>query len=82
MNESARGEIVALPNGSKIYPYSTTERIIRKMFGSTVGQNAANNVVNVNVDARGSNMTNQERYRLRKEIVKDILDALDNTVPA
>lgn len=83
MNENGRGEIVALPQGSKIYPYSTTEKIIRKMIGaSNIGRAGSNNVVNVNIDARGSNMTKQDQYRMRKEIVKDILDALDNTVPA
>ena len=83
MNENGRGEIVALPQGAKIYPYSTTEKIIRKMIGaSNIGRTGSNNVVNVNIDARGSNMSRQDQYRMRKEIVKDILSALDNTVPA
>lgn len=82
MNENGRGEIVALPRGSRIYPYATTKRIIEKMVTNSVGRGSTSNVFNVNVDARGSNMSKEQVYRLRKEIVKDIVDAFDNTVPA
>ena len=82
MNENARGEIVQLPGGSKIYPYSTTERILKKMAGRTLGGSTHNNVFNVSIDARGSNLSKQEVRRLKNEIVNSIVEAFDNTVPA
>ena len=100
MNENARGEIVQLPRGSKIYPYSTTQKIIRDMIGKTdIGQKpqgraiaealarpvnnvSNNNVFNVSIDARGSNLSKQEVRRLKNEIVNSIVEAFDNTVPA
>lgn len=100
MNENARGEIVQLPRGSKIYPYSTTQKIIRDMIGKTdtgqkpqgraiaealarpVNNVSNNNVFNVSIDARGSNLSKQEVRRLKNEIVNSIVEAFDNTVPA
>lgn len=100
MNENARGEIVQLPRGSKIYPYSTTQKIIRDMIGKTdtgqkpqgraiaealarpVNSVSNNNVFNVSIDARGSNLSKQEVRRLKNEIVNSIVEAFDNTVPA
>ena len=100
MNENARGEIVQLPRGSKIYPYSTTQKIIRDMVGKTdtgqkpqgraiaealarpVNSVSNNNVFNVSIDARGSNLSKQEVRRLKNEIVNSIVEAFDNTVPA
>ena len=100
MNENARGEIVQLPRGSKIYPYSTTQKIIRDMIGKTdtgqkpqgraiaealarpVNSVSHNNVFNVSIDARGSNLSKQEVRRLKNEIVNSIVEAFDNTVPA
>ena len=100
MNENARGEIVQLPRGSKIYPYSTTQKIIRDMVGKTdtgqkpqgraiaealarpVNNVSNNNVFNVSIDARGSNLSKQEVRRLKNEIVNSIVEAFDNTVPA
>lgn len=79
MNENAQGEIVQLPTGSRIYPYQTTRRMIAKELK---GAKSSNNVFNVNVDARGSNLTDRQLYALRKGIIKDIKDAFDNAVPA
>ena len=79
MNENAQGEIVQLPTGSRIYPYQTTRRMIAKELK---GARSSNNVFNVNVDARGSNLTDRQLYALRKGIIKDIKDAFDNAVPA
>lgn len=83
MNENARGEIVALPNGSRIYPYSTTERIIKNMVGSSVfGKGGNSYAFNVNIDARGSNLSKNDVRKLKREIINDIVEAFDNTVPA
>ena len=79
MNKNAQGEIVQLPTGSRIYPYQTTRRMIAKELK---GAKSSNNVFNVNVDARGSNLTDRQLYALRKGIIKDIKDAFDNAVPA
>lgn len=81
INENNRGEIVQLPSGSKIYPYQTTQKMLRKALNKSSGT-TNNNIFNVNIDARGSNLTNSQVYRLKKEIVNDIVEALDNTVPA
>lgn len=83
MNENTRGEIVALPNGSRIYPYSTTERIIKNMVGSSVfGKGGNSYAFNVNIDARGSNLSKNDVRKLKREIINDIVEAFDNTVPA
>lgn len=81
INENNKGEIVQLPSGSKIYPYQTTQKMLRKALNKSRGT-TNNNIFNVNIDARGSNLTNSQVYRLKKEIVNDIVDAFDNTVTA
>lgn len=81
INENMKGELVRLPNGSRIYPYETTRKLLEKELKASTGK-TANNTVTVNIDARGSNMTRQDQYRMKKEIVRDLLDALDNAVPA
>lgn len=81
INENNKGEIVQLPSGSKIYPYQTTQKMLRKALNKSSGT-TNNNIFNVNIDARGSNLTNSQVYRIKKEIVNDIVEALDNTVPA
>ena len=81
INENMKGELVRLPNGSRIYPYELTRRMLAKELKGLRGQQNSN-VVTVNIDARGSTMSKQDQYRMRKQIVRDLLDALDNTVPA
>lgn len=80
MNENGRGEIVSLPNGSKIYPYSTTKKIIEKMAGGSLRSNTSN-VFNINIDARNSNLSKQDIRKIKREIVNEIVEAIDN-VPA
>ena len=79
MNENMKGEIVKLPNGSKIYPHETTKRMLKNELKSG---NTSNSVYNISIDARGSNLSKSDQYRLRKEIVRDLVDALGNVVPA
>lgn len=81
INENMKGELIRLPNGSRIYPYELTRRMLAKELKGSKGP-TNNNVINVNIDARGSTMSKQDQYRMRKQIVRDLLDALDNTVPA
>lgn len=81
INENMKGELIRLPNGSRIYPYETTRRLLQNELRRN-GGSTTNNVIHVNIDARGSTLTKQEQYRLRKEIVRDLIDAFDNTVPA
>lgn len=81
INENMKGELIRLPNGSRIYPYETTRRLLQNELRRNSGS-TTNNVIHVNIDARGSTLTKQEQYRLRKEIVRDLIDAFDNTVPA
>lgn len=81
INENMKGELIRLPNGSRIYPYETTRKLLQNEFRAASG-NTVSNVFNVNIDARGSNMTRQEQNRLRREIVRDLIDAFDNVVPA
>lgn len=81
INENMKGELVRLPNGSRIYPYELTRQMLAKELKGISGR-TNNNVINVNIDARGSTMSKQDQYRMRKQIVRDLLDALDNTVPA
>ena len=81
INEGGKGELVQFPRGTRIYPYATTQKEIKKLVGS-VGGRKVNNVFNVNIDARGSNMTKEQTYRLKREIVNDIVEAFDNSVPA
>lgn len=83
MNENTQGEIVQLPSGAKIYPYQTTKKLINKaLAGSGLkGGKSSHNVFNINIDARGSNMSKSQVHKLKKEIVNDIVEALDNTVP-
>lgn len=80
MNENGRGEIVSLPNGSKIYPYSTTKKIIEKMAGGNLRSNTSN-IFNINIDARNSNLSKQDIRKIKREIVNEIVEAIDN-VPA
>lgn len=79
MNENMKGEIVELPSGSKIYPHETTKRMLKNELKSG---NTSNSVYNISIDARGSNLSKSDQYRLRKEIVRDLVDALGNVVPA
>lgn len=81
INENMKGELIRLPNGSRIYPYETTRRLLQNELRRN-GGSTTNNVIHVNIDARGSTLTKQDQYRLRKEIVRDLIDAFDNTVPA
>ena len=81
INENMKGELIRLPNGSRIYPYETTRRLLQNELRRN-GGSTTNNVIHVNIDARGSTLTKQEQYRLRKEIVRDLIDAFDNTVSA
>ena len=81
INENMKGELIRLPNGSRIYPYETTRSLLQNELRRN-GGSTTNNVIHVNIDARGSTLTKQEQYRLRKEIVRDLIDAFDNTVPA
>lgn len=81
INENMKGELVRLPNGSRIYPYELTRQMLAKELKGISGR-TNNNIINVNIDARGSTMSKQDQYRMRKQIVRDLLDALDNTVPA
>lgn len=81
INENMKGELIRLPNGSRINPYETTRRLLQNELRRN-GGSTTNNVIHVNIDARGSTLTKQEQYRLRKEIVRDLIDAFDNTVPA
>lgn len=82
MNENARGEVVALPNGARIYPYATTKNIIRDELKNASLGGGNSYSFNVNVNAQGSNMTKQQIKRLKDEIVNSIVEAIDNTVPA
>lgn len=81
INEGGKGELVQLPRGTRIYPYATTQKEIKKLVGN-IGGRKISNVFNVNIDARGSNMTKEQTYRLKREIVNDIVEAFDNSVPA
>lgn len=81
INEGGKGELVQLPRGTRIYPHATTQKEIRKLVGN-IGGRKVSNVFNVNIDARGSNMTKEQTYRLKREIVNDIVEAFDNAVPA
>lgn len=81
INENMKGELIRLPNGSRIYPYETTRKLLQNELKASSGKSVSN-VFNVNIDARGSNMTRQEQNRLRREIVRDLIDAFDNVVPA
>lgn len=81
INENMKGELIRLPNGSRIYPYETTRRLLgNEMKKANTG--GMSNVFNINVDARGSNMTNEQIYRLKKSLVNDIVAAFDNVAPA
>ena len=81
INENMKGELIRLPNGSRIYPYETTRKLLQREIGGN--RRASNhNVITVNVDARGSNLTREQVYRLKREIVSDIVEAFDNMVPA
>lgn len=81
INENMKGELIRLPNGSRIYPYETTRKLLQREIGGN--RRASNhNVITVQVDARGSNLTREQVYRLKREIVSDIVEALDNVVPA
>lgn len=77
MNENMKGELVALPTGSKIYPYQLTKRLLTNAIGK-VGKAGNNNQVTINVDARGSNMTAADISRLKDEIYGGVLRAFDN----
>lgn len=81
INENMKGELIRLPNGSRIYPYETTRKLLQREIGGN--RRASNhNVITVQVDARGSNLTREQVYRLKREIVSDIVEAFDNMVPA
>ena len=83
INENMKGELIRLPDGSRIYPYETTRRLLAREYkAANGGSKNQHNVFNINVDARGSNLTNEQIYRLKRSIVQSIIDAFDNTVPA
>ena len=75
LNENQKGEIVELPSGAKIYPYETTKKMLKSELKSG---GTSNSVFNISIDARGSNLSKSDQFRLRKEIVRDLVDALDN----
>lgn len=77
MNENMKGELVALPTGSKIYPYQLTKRLLTNAIGKA-GKAGNNNQVTIHVDARGSNMTAADISRLKDEIYGGVLRAFDN----
>lgn len=74
-------EALRLPNGSMVFPAGATRRMIAKEIKAAGGRGGANNVY-MTVDARGSNMSPQERYRFRRSLVRELLEALDNVAPA
>lgn len=82
INENMKGELVRLPNGSRIYPYETTRKLLKNEYKAANKGGGMRNVFNIHVDARGSNMTNEQIYRLKRGLVQDIIDAFDNVVPA
>lgn len=82
INENMKGELVRLPNGSRIYPYETTRKLLKSEYKAANKGGGMSNVFNIHVDARGSNMTNEQIYRLKRGLVQDIIDAFDNVVPA
>lgn len=82
INENMKGELIRLPNGSRIYPYETTRRLLKNEYKAANKGGGMRNVFNIHVDARGSNMTNEQIYRLKRGIVQDIIDAFDNVAPA
>lgn len=82
INENMKGELIRLPNGSRIYPYETTRKLLKNEYKAANKGGGMRNTFNIHVDARGSNMTNEQIYRLKRGIVQDIIDAFDNVAPA
>ena len=81
INENMKGELVRLPNGSRIYPYETTRKLLTSEMKNKAN-GGVSNVFNINVDARGSNLTNEQIYRLKRGLVNEIVNAFDNVAPA
>ena len=82
INENMKGELIRLPNGSRIYPYETTRKLLKNEYKAANKGGGMRNTFNIHVDARGSNLTAEQIYRLKRGIVQDIIDAFDNVVPA
>lgn len=82
VNENMQGEIMDLPNGTRIYPYQTTKKLLKKELLASTSSSNSSNIFNINIDAKGSNLSLGQIQQIKGEIVDAIVDAIDNTVPA
>ena len=70
MNELG-DEMIRDKRGMRIFPAEKTNKILSKEARKAIGGNRGN-VINIHVDARGSNMSAAEREAMENRVVRKI----------
>lgn len=65
-------------SGGEIIPAEKTTREISKRVRRVMGATRGGHIINVNVDARGSNMTEDEKKAFRRQLLRDFKRTLYN----